>query len=59
MEYSLDSEEQKLEFGGTVSVLTNLLNSMKVTIPSQFEEFAKNTTMSVEWISDPKKKITE
>lgn len=59
IEYELDSYEQRLEFGGTLSSVTSLLNKMSVKIPQQFEEFAKDTTISIEWISDIKKNITE
>ena len=58
IEYSLNSLEQRLEFAGTVSLLTTLLDQLSVKIPSQLEDFAKNTTLSIEWVSDPKKKIT-
>jgi hypothetical protein len=58
IEYSLNSLEQRLEFAGTISLLTTLLDQLNVKIPSQLEDFAKNTTLSIEWISDPKKKIT-
>lgn len=59
LEYERDSIDQRLEFGGTLSVLTYLLKKMNVSIPSQLEDLAENASVSLEWIADVKKNISD
>lgn len=59
LEYERDSVDQRLEFGGTLSVLTYLLKKMNVNVPSQLEDLADNASVSLEWIADVSKNISE